>query len=94
MFSLSIAVLMSTGVMPYPAILVGSSQIRMEYRFSPQMDTLLTSEMVCNCSFTVRSAISLSSRRERLGLWMATIRIGLASASALDTVGGSQSRGR
>ena len=66
----------------------------MEYFFSPQMLTLLTSEMVCNCSFTVRSAISLSSNRERLSLCKATIRMGVASASALDTVGGSQSSGR
>ena len=50
--------------------------------------------MVCSCSFTVRSAISLSSSNERLSLWMATMRIGIASASAFDTVGGSQSRGR
>ena len=55
---------------------------------------LLTSEIVCNCSFTVRSAISLSSSKERLSLCKATMRIGVASASALDTVGGSQSRGR
>ena len=50
--------------------------------------------MVCNCSFTVRSAISLSSSSERLSLCMATISMGEASASAFETVGGSQSRGR
>ena len=37
------------------------------------METLLTSDMVCNCSFTVKSAISLSSSSERLSLWIATI---------------------
>ena len=93
-FSLSTAFFTSIGVMPYPAILMGSSQRRMAYFFSPQMETLLTSEMVCNCSFTVRSAISLSSSSERFSLWRATIRMGDASASAFDTVGGSQSRGR
>ena len=93
-FSLSTALFMSIGVMPYPAILAGSSHKRMEYRFSPQILTPLTSLMVCNCSFTVRSAISLSSSNERLSLCKATIKIGVASASAFDTVGGSQSRGR
>ena len=33
-------------------------------------------------------------QQERLSLCKATIRIGMASASAFDTVGGSQSRGR
>ena len=56
--------------------------------------TPLTSLMVCNCSLTVRSAISLNSSSDRLSLWIVTIRIGEASASALVTVGGSQSRGR
>ena len=50
--------------------------------------------MVCNCSLTVRSAISLSSSSERLSLWIVAMRIGVASASAFATVGGSQSRGR
>ena len=93
-FSLSTAVFTSIGVIPYPAILIGSSQRRMEYFFSPQIDTLLTSEIVCNCSLTVRSAISLNSSSERFSLCKATIRIGDASASAFETVGGSQSSGR
>ena len=58
------------------------------------MLTPLTSGMVCNCSFTVKSAISLSSNSERLSLWSATIMIGRESASAFDTVGGSQSLGK
>ena len=93
-FSLSTAFLMSIGVIPYPDIFIGSSHRRIEYFFSPQMLTPLTSGMVCNCSFTVRSAISLNSSRERLSLCRATIMIGRASASAFETVGGSQSLGR
>lgn len=45
-FSLSTAFFTSIGVMPYPAIFIGSSHSRMEYFFSPQMLTLLTSGMV------------------------------------------------
>ena len=93
-FSLSTAFFTSIGVMPYPAILMGSSQSRMEYFFSPHMLTLLTSGIVCSCSFTVRSAISLSSSSGLFSLCRATMSIGEASASAFDTVGGSQSRGR
>ena len=93
-FSLSTAFLISIGVMPYPDILIGSSHKRIEYFFSPQMLTPLTSLIVWSCSLTVRSAISLNSRSERLSLCNATIMIGRASASAFDTIGGSQSLGR
>ena len=93
-FSLSRALFTSMGVTPYPDIFTGSSHRRMQYFFSPQIITLDTSWMVCSCSFTVRSAISLNSSRLRLSLCRATISMGMASASALDTVGGSQSRGK
>ena len=93
-FSLSTALFMSIGVIPYPDIFMGSSHRRMEYFFSPHILTPLTSGIVCSCSFTVRSAISLSSSNERLSLCRATIMMGRASASCFDTVGGSQSLGR
>ncbi len=61
--------------------------------FSPQIKTPLTPDMVCNCSLNVKSAISDSSSKDLCGLLTAIIIIGLASASAFETVGGSQSRG-
>jgi hypothetical protein len=60
--------------------------------FAPD-GTALTPEMVCNCSLKVSSAISVSSSNDRFGLLTAINIIGLASASAFETVGGSQSRG-
>ena len=52
---------------------------------------------ILNSSRTANKIVSeltyIKSRSERFSLCMATIRMGVASASAFDTVGGSQSRG-